>query len=113
MLLRSLKLSNQPRLVLNPSQPCDDSPSVSVTSCLRSWKMAPAFSQIIASETESPANCFSLIHNKSSCSISSCILVRSFEIMVTPLEGCSFFIASFCLMIVDIVEGLRPYSFAR
>ncbi|GFS83999.1 hypothetical protein NPIL_410721 [Nephila pilipes] len=113
MLLRSLKLSNQPRLVLNPSQPCDDSPSVSVTSCLRSWKMAPAFSQIIASETESPANCFSLIHNKSSCSISSCILVHSFEIMVTPLEGCSFFIASFCLMIVDIVEGLRPYSFAR
>ncbi|GFU08903.1 hypothetical protein NPIL_203291 [Nephila pilipes] len=95
-------------IALNPSPPCDDSPSVSVTSRLRYWKMVPAFSQIIASETESSANCFSLIHNKSSCSISSCILVRSFELMVTPLEGYSFFIASFCLMILDIVEGLRP-----
>ncbi len=91
-----LKFSNQPRLALKDSL---DAPSAGVC-CTKSEKMARAFSHMIASVTMSLVSCFSISHVSRRFSIFSWTVVRSLEIIFTPLAGVIDLMES-CLRIVQ------------
>ncbi|KAF6339806.1 hypothetical protein mRhiFer1_008070 [Rhinolophus ferrumequinum] len=109
MPLLLLNFSNHPLLALKISL----SGLVPGVFLMRSACKCKAFSQIMLSETLSPANCFSFIHMKSNFSTSSIVCVLCLVSVLTPLATLAPLMASLFFKMVEIVDFAIPNCVAR